>query len=129
MAPEVALGKPYNEKCDVFSFGILMYEIVSLRPPFSMAIMKNYLKFVAKGGKRPHIKERWPSMTKVIMKSSWMSSPCTRPRMEKICMMIKMDLQELEMENNIASGINDNVNISKPTSNRVSNLIKFYGRN
>jgi serine/threonine protein kinase len=57
MAPEVALGRPYNEKCDIFSFGILLYEIMSLRPPFSMAIMKNYIKCVAKGGKRPCIKE------------------------------------------------------------------------
>ena len=34
MAPEVVLGNPYNEKCDVFSFGILLYEIISLKPPF-----------------------------------------------------------------------------------------------
>jgi serine/threonine protein kinase len=129
MAPEVALGKPYNEKCDVFSFGILMYEIMSLRSPFSKAIMKNYIKLVVKEGKRLCIKEGWPSMTKVIMKSSWMSSPCIRPRMEKICMMIKMDLQELEIEDDIASGINHNANISRHISNRISHLIKFNRRN
>lgn len=27
MAPEVLLGQPYNEKIDVFSFGIIMYEL------------------------------------------------------------------------------------------------------
>lgn len=29
MAPEVFRGKKYNQKCDVFSFGILLWEIVS----------------------------------------------------------------------------------------------------
>ena len=27
MAPEVTLGKEYNEKCDVYSFGIIIYEV------------------------------------------------------------------------------------------------------
>ncbi len=29
MAPEIALGQTYNEKCDIFSLGIIMYEIVT----------------------------------------------------------------------------------------------------
>lgn len=36
MAPEVALKKPYNEKADVYSFGILLYEIVALAPSFDI---------------------------------------------------------------------------------------------
>ena len=31
MAPEVCKGGKYNEKCDVFSFAIILYEIISLR--------------------------------------------------------------------------------------------------
>ena len=31
MAPEVMLNKPYNEKVDIFSLGIVLYEVC--RPP------------------------------------------------------------------------------------------------
>jgi hypothetical protein len=34
MAPEVILDLPYNEACDIYSFGIVMYEIFYERPPF-----------------------------------------------------------------------------------------------
>jgi serine/threonine protein kinase len=122
MAPEVSLRKPYNEKCDVFSFGILLYEIISLKPPFPKAIAQNYSKLVAKGGKRPYIKPKWPSMTKEIMKSAWMPSPFARPSMENICSMIKIDLQELETEEDIALRSECIANISRHSSSRFYNL-------
>lgn len=35
MAPEILLAQPYNEKVDVYSFGILLYEIFSESIPYS----------------------------------------------------------------------------------------------
>jgi len=34
MAPEVIAGKPYTESADVFSFGIILWEIAAREPPF-----------------------------------------------------------------------------------------------
>lgn len=31
LAPEVARGQPYNERCDIFSFGMIMWELTSRR--------------------------------------------------------------------------------------------------
>jgi serine/threonine protein kinase len=73
MAPEVALGKPCNVKCDVFSFGILLYEIISSKVPYHLSIKNAYLTKVVQGGKRPKFKEKWPTMAKDIMKSSWVT--------------------------------------------------------
>jgi serine/threonine protein kinase len=122
MAPEVALTKPYNEKCDVYSYGILLYEIISLRPPFSPAINTKYKKAVVQGGRRPPIKKKWPSMAKEVMKSSWMTSPLERPNMKTIYSMIKVDLKVLETEENIESHIACMANISRHSSSKYLNL-------
>ena len=41
MAPEVTKGKKYNEKVDVFSISIIIWEIFSYRvnPPYSLSYM------------------------------------------------------------------------------------------
>jgi len=33
MAPEVICGEKYNEKCDVFGFGVVLFEVVAQRRP------------------------------------------------------------------------------------------------
>ena len=35
MAPEVALNQPYNEKVDMYSYAIILYEIITGCAPFS----------------------------------------------------------------------------------------------
>ncbi len=34
MAPEVAQGKPYSQKCDIWSLGIIIYEMLHGKNPF-----------------------------------------------------------------------------------------------
>jgi serine/threonine protein kinase len=39
MAPEVILTKTYTEKADIYSFGIILWEIASREPPFKSIII------------------------------------------------------------------------------------------
>ncbi|KAL4438072.1 hypothetical protein ABPG74_016851 [Tetrahymena malaccensis] len=48
-SPEVWRDKPYNSKSDVWSLGCVIYELVSLNPPFKAQDMEGLFKKVQKG--------------------------------------------------------------------------------
>jgi serine/threonine protein kinase len=35
MAPEFLQGEPSNEKCDVYSFGVILWELLTMQQPWS----------------------------------------------------------------------------------------------
>lgn len=42
MAPEVINGEKYSEKADVFSYGIILWEIASREPPYKSFLKRYY---------------------------------------------------------------------------------------
>ena len=54
MAPEVFEGNTYTEKCDIFSWGIILWEVLTRRLPFD-EIRGNDLRVLwsIHSGKRP----------------------------------------------------------------------------
>jgi len=81
MAPEVALNLGYGSKADVYSFGILLWEICALTKPFGN--IKSHSQFqeaVFEGGERPEIEEQnWPVAIKEIIRKCWSADPSQRP--------------------------------------------------
>jgi len=55
MAPEVALCQPYNEKVDVYSFGILLWQLLSGETPFEGMSREEHMDRVVRGGQRPSL--------------------------------------------------------------------------
>ncbi|KAL7493566.1 hypothetical protein ACHAWT_002578 [Skeletonema menzelii] len=55
MAPEVCFHDPYNEKADVYSFGMMLYQVASLVTPFDGYSSYDHEKEVLRGGFRPDI--------------------------------------------------------------------------
>jgi len=72
MAPEVAQHLPYNLKADVFSFGILLWQMVSLEVPFDGYNVALHRKLVIDGNTRPTINEKWSDDLKYAMENSWL---------------------------------------------------------
>jgi serine/threonine protein kinase len=100
VAPEVAKREPYNEKCDVYSFGMLFWEILELKSaleafPSPIKTPLDYGRVVLKGGCRPAIRSKWPLFTRQVLKMSWVTSISQRPSMSQICTMLQADLKKM----------------------------------
>ena len=48
-SPEVWEEKPYDNKSDVWSLGCVIYEMITLRPPFQAKSMEELYKKVMRG--------------------------------------------------------------------------------
>lgn len=84
MAPEVAIGLPYNQKADCYSFGILFWQICSLTTPYSGFSTKMHAERVVKGGYRPKPDQSWPASWVDMMKECWTREVKARPEFTKI---------------------------------------------
>jgi serine/threonine protein kinase len=87
MDPAVALGRPYNELVDVYSFSILLWEILALETPFrNYFTIKLFHKNVILGGVRPQCDPRWPQPIVDLMVAAWqdLSQLHLRPTMTKV---------------------------------------------
>jgi serine/threonine protein kinase len=72
MAPEVANARPYNHTCDVYSFAILLWQLMALKTPFEMYIPKSLRENVYNGRhSRPKIDTKWPLPIQICMKRGW----------------------------------------------------------
>ena len=98
MAPEMVLRKPYNKSLDVYSFGILLWEICSLEEPFDGYSVEKHKKFVAEKGQRPKIPNKWPWVRglKDLMESCWSVNMSDRPSMGQIYNRLKNYVDDLE---------------------------------
>nr|WAK98088.1 mitogen-activated protein kinase kinase kinase 7 [Colaphellus bowringi] len=90
MAPEVFTSSHYTEKCDVFSWGIILWEVISRKKPFynhggsAFSIM-----WAVHKGKRPHLLRNCPPPIEKLMTSCWDHDPSKRPSMEEIVKRMK----------------------------------------
>jgi len=84
MAPEVARFEPYNELADVYSFGILLWELLSLEKPYEDLTYKNWFQQVVVKKERPDIKESWPTKLQYLLKCCWSDDINERPSFDII---------------------------------------------
>jgi len=98
MAPEVLLGKELNDKLDVYSYGLVLWEIFVRKEPYNEYKTVADLREAVCMNKRPiHNKKLIPSEMFQIMESCWHHQPDFRPSFFKILDLLKHSVIEVEL--------------------------------
>ncbi|CAG9112063.1 unnamed protein product [Plutella xylostella] len=84
MAPEVFEGSSYTEKCDVFSWGIILWEVLTRRKPFEEGGSAFGIMWAVHNGQRPPLIEGCPPPLEQLMTQCWHKVPARRPSMNKV---------------------------------------------
>ncbi|XP_050733764.1 probable serine/threonine-protein kinase DDB_G0278665 isoform X3 [Eriocheir sinensis] len=84
MAPEVFEGKIYTEKCDVYSWGIILWEVVTRRVPFEDLGLAVRIMWAVHQRVRPPLITGCPKLLENLMKRCWDHNQDRRPRMEEV---------------------------------------------
>ncbi|KAL2325434.1 hypothetical protein Fmac_024492 [Flemingia macrophylla] len=89
MAPEVLRNEPSNEKCDVYSFGVILWELATLKLPWTGMNPMQVVGAVGFQNRRLDIpKEVDPIVARIIWEC-WQQDPNLRPSFAQLTVALK----------------------------------------
>ncbi|KAI8022086.1 Serine/threonine-protein kinase EDR1 [Camellia lanceoleosa] len=89
MAPEVLRNEPSNEKCDVYSFGIILWELATLRLPWSGMNPMQVVGAVGFQNRRLDIPKEVDPLVARIIWECWQTDPNLRPSFAQLAVALK----------------------------------------
>lgn len=92
MAPEVQRGLPYNQLVDVFSFTILLWQMLSLETPFATYNVQRHSERVVHGGERPSLNtSKWSKELCELFKQGWSANIRKRPHFGVVSALLRAE--------------------------------------
>ena len=96
MSPENLHGKPYNLKTDVYSWAMIMWNILALEPPFALYTEQMIIDRVCNRGYRPKIFSTWSARISKTMRFSWSANINERPGFAEISTVLADESKEID---------------------------------
>eukprot|EP00529_Nitzschia_sp_RCC80_P024100 CAMPEP_0113448372 /NCGR_PEP_ID=MMETSP0014_2-20120614/4732_1 /TAXON_ID=2857 /ORGANISM="Nitzschia sp." /LENGTH=456 /DNA_ID=CAMNT_0000339581 /DNA_START=332 /DNA_END=1702 /DNA_ORIENTATION=- /assembly_acc=CAM_ASM_000159 len=106
MAPEVCNSQPYTEKADVYSFGILLWQILALADPYPNMSSGVIEYKVCHLGLRPKIDPTWSNAIRRLLQDCFAGQP-RRPTMDVACSVLRREVNLLSDKKLVDDGILD----------------------
>jgi predicted Ser/Thr protein kinase len=88
MAPESLANRVYSKKSDVWTFGIVVWDIVARREPHTDIDLLDIGPLIRDKGYTPQIPEDCPPILREIMELCWKRHPDERPTFIEICQLL-----------------------------------------
>lgn len=95
MSPEVARCEPYNLTADVYSFGLLLWQVCSLLLPYDGMNRQDHSELVVYGNERPPLDSSWSTPLRILIKRAWEPDPSVRPSMDSIYKILRREILSL----------------------------------
>ncbi|KAL0912262.1 hypothetical protein M5K25_018224 [Dendrobium thyrsiflorum] len=89
MAPEFLRGEPTNEKSDVFSFGVILWELLTMQQPWKELSPVQVVGAVAFQNRRLTIPQDMSPALAALVESCWADDPRKRPPFSSIVETLK----------------------------------------
>ena len=83
LSPEIVQSKPYNVKTDIWSMGVMLYELCALKPPFDAPSIHLLSMKIVRGVYNP-IPSSYSPELKSLIKDMLQVQPDRRPDVNKI---------------------------------------------
>jgi hypothetical protein len=80
----VALRRPSGISVDTYAFGILVWEIMTIKEPFADLMIHEYTEKVIQRQKRPRLDRKTPAELNDLMSACWDHDPYKRPIMRDV---------------------------------------------
>ena len=97
VAPELFAKKLYTEKADVYSYAIILWELVTRQMPFG-DIEAFSVPLMVSRGERPDLSKDIPIEWRKLIKACWHQKPTSRPAFKKILVKLRSMLTALREE-------------------------------
>jgi serine/threonine protein kinase len=85
MAPEMIVGRGYNQKIDCYSWAMILYEMITLQKPFATYDRYMHKVLVCENADRPELSLKLPLSARNLLHRAWAQQPWDRPPMVEIC--------------------------------------------
>jgi len=124
LSPELVESKPYNEKTDIWSLGVILYELCALSPPFKGSSLLEVARMVTQGTYSPIPKHFSPHMQKCI---SWMLhvNYVKRPNIVQV---IEYVASRLTLPDNVSPAPPPNTTLTAPQTGSTSDTADYSHR-
>ncbi|RHZ84252.1 hypothetical protein Glove_84g94 [Diversispora epigaea] len=119
MAPETLSRGEYTKASDIYSFGMVMLEVLTSYPPYYNIPHDENLAMGICEGLKPEIKCKIPQFLKEIMEKCWNFEPLNRPTAEELKSKIKEYISD---DDEIRKQVNKQINVANKSN---KNFIQY----